>query len=182
MNLFKRALIVALALLSGWGCYELIDGWRVAHTSVEWVQQESESFTVMCPSKWTVTPSESKKGDWTSTVGPKPRHAFDLTIEDATRFGKSPTEIMNSEKERDEGSGRKIVLANGVECMTWTHVLPHAHFGIPVRNYAFAAPDGRIYHASHWIPPNWKAAWFYDRVYRKLLGSMKFKDPAPAKK
>jgi hypothetical protein len=182
MKILKRSLLLILALFAAWGCYELIDGWRVAHTSVDWVQQESESFTVMCPSRWSVTPSDSQKRDWTSTVGPRSRDAFDLHIEDVTRFGKSPSDIMNAQKEKDAGSERTFVLANGIECLTWTHVMPTAHFGIPVRNFAFVASNGKIFLASHQIPPNWKAAWFYDKVYRQLLGSMKFKDaPAPKK-
>lgn len=54
-------------------------------------------------------------------------------------------------------------------------------FGSQYRVYAFKAPNGHIYSATHDVPQGWKYEWRYNRLFRRILGSMKFKDaPAPA--
>lgn len=77
----------------------------------------------------------------------------------------------------------KFRFKNGITASTWDYVVPAAHLEIPFKNYVFQASNGHLYHASHMISPRWKERWRYNNLFRRVLGSMKFKDaPTPAKK
>lgn len=178
----KRTFFFLFVLLLAWGAYESIDGWRTAHPSIEWVPGESETFSVMIPSRWKVRPSDSSSGDSSTSVGD--RSAWDLQIEDQTPLARSLDDIVGEIRggQKDASAEERVVLENGVEARTWTDYFSMVETAVKVRRYAFQAPNGRIYYAQHWVPPNWKGAWFYNRTYRRILGSMKFKDAAPPKK
>lgn len=180
MSLKKKLLIAGLALPLLYAAYEYADGWRVAHPRIDWVKDEAATFTALVPSRWKL----KTEGGTSVSLGEE-RGLFQLNIGDETASGKTVDELVREGRSGGESASdvKAITLDNGVQARTWTDIMSMVEVGVEVRHYVFKAPNGRTYYAMHWLPPNWKGAWFYERVYRRVLGSMEFKAAAePTKK
>lgn len=70
---------------------------------------------------------------------------------------------------------RDVVLANGIVAKTWTYVQPMIELSQEHRVYVFKAPNGHVYSALEPMARDWRTKRRYDNIFRKVLGSMKFK-------
>lgn len=191
MTTGKKALIAVVGLCTALAGYEFIAGWNYVNQSVEWKLVSADSFTAECPAHWHTTEhaNHPRLDRRHMAFDSRPQHPGDdsyersLGIYDELTSTQDVDSLISEKRGRSKHSGpvRDVPLSNGIVAKSWTDVMPTVEIGIPFRTFVFKAPNGHIYTATHDIPQGWKHAWRYDRLFRRILGSMKFKDaPAPA--
>jgi hypothetical protein len=180
---------IASIIVIGLGTASLLRGWKYANPSYSWAEFDGGSYTASYPSHWKkdVIPQNTETTvilraapiQPSEHVGRQGLTIYDLGVRAGT-LDEVTAELLK--KEIEPSRTQRIRLANGVEAMTWTSSQPlSAEVGAYYRAYAFLGPTKRLYSTTHYLF-DWKRDWRSDNLTRRILGSMKFKDPAPAKK
>lgn len=192
MTTGRKLVLTILSVAVACGGFEFIRGWRFSRPDYDWETVVMGTYSTEMPAHWTRTNHERHPSldrdhlliHSDSSGKDADPYKRTLSITDLGLNDKDIDVFVEERRKRVDSPSRvrDIRLANGVVAKTWTHYISTAEVGIPVRWYVFKGSNAHIYTATHDIPQGWKYAWRFDRLSRRILGSMKFSDaPAPSK-
>jgi hypothetical protein len=163
-----------------------IQAWRYSNPSLEWIEIDGGSYSTSIPSHWKPDIIRTSSGTAMmlsrATPGQRDRHA--LTINDlGVMNGPVMEEIERlRSREIEPTSMKRIHLANGIEAVTWSASRPlTVEIGEYYQTYVLLGTNRRLYSSTYSLS-SFKRNWRSENLTRRILGSMKFKDAAPAKK
>lgn len=183
----KRGLLVlSSALAVGWS-YRV---WRVVHPWFPSQTVETSRYTADYPSHWdSVDAKDPRLGEEEITfinhrapapeLDPWDRPRWRMTLRDEGRAFPTAEALADSLRKQEERPEplEKVHLSNGVEALTWVERAASVDIPFSIRWYVFQAPDCRLFRAGHDVPLEWKTRLRYERLFRSILSSVRFKSP-----
>jgi len=183
----KRLLLPVLALgaAAWWG----LRVWRVIHPWFPQQSVETSLYTASYPSHWEpIDPKDPRLGEkelsFINHRGPAPelepwdRPRWRMTLRDegmSFPSAEALAEALRKQEEKPEPLSR-VRLSNGVEALTWVERAASVDIPFSLRWYVFRSPEGRLFLAGHDVPSEWKARLRYERLFRGVLSSLRFKE------